>query len=154
MAEYTIQEISKALGYSSVQAIYKQSKELEELGYMKLNSEGKKVITDDGFQYLKIKRIANYRLDFKDENGESIDDKLSISEAEIENKYLKHKIELVQEELTYFRTKSEQYEEDNKVWREMYRDKDKQFLELTISNKQGRSLACRKKKRFWNYFKI
>lgn len=150
MAEYTIQEISKALGYSSVQAIYKQSKELEELGYMKVNNEGKKVITDNGFQYLKIKRIASYRLDLTDDNEENIEDKLSISEAEIENKYLKQKIEILQQDLTYFKEKSEQYENDNRIWREMYRDKDKQFLELTISNKKGKSLGIKKRKRFWN----
>ena len=95
MAEYTIQEISKALNYSSVQAVYKQSKELEELGYMKLNDEGKKVITDEGLQYLKIKRIANYRLDFKDDDGEELEEKLTISETEIENKFLKKQIALV-----------------------------------------------------------
>lgn len=153
MAEYTIQEISKALGYSSVQAIYKQSKELEELGYMKLNSEGKKVITDDGFQYLKVKRIANYRIDFQNEEENKIEEKLLIPEAEIENRFLKQKIELLQQELTYFKEKSEEYEKDNKVWREMYRDKDKQFLELTISNKQENALAI-KKKRFWNFSKF
>jgi len=150
MAEFTIQEVSKALGYSSVQAIYKQSKELEELGYMKLNSEGKKVITDSGLQYLKIKRIANYRLDFKDDDGYELEDKLMISEAEIENKYLKNQIEILQQQLTYFKTKSEKYEKDNELWREMYRDKDKQFLELTISKKQEKGLKNRRK-RLWNF---
>lgn len=150
MAEYTIQEISKALGYSSVQAVYKQSKELEELGYMKINSEGKKVITDQGFQYMKIKRIANYRLDFKDEEGEDIEDKLTVPEAEIENKFLKKQIDLLELQLNYFKSKCEKYEKDNELWREMYRDKDKQFLELTISNKQEKSLTIRNKKRFWN----
>lgn len=150
MAEYTIQEISKALGYNSVQAVYKQSKELEELGYMKINSEGKKVITDQGFQYMKIKRIANYRLDFKDEEGEDIEDKLTVPEAEIENKFLKKQIDLLELQLNYFKSKCEKYEKDNELWREMYRDKDKQFLELTISNKQEKSLTIRNKKRFWN----
>lgn len=150
MAEYTIQEISKALGYSSVQAVYKQSKELEELGYMKVNSEGKKVITDQGFQYMKIKRIANYRLDFKDEEGEDLEDKLTVPEAEIENKFLKKQIDLLELQLNYFKTKCEKYEADNELWREMYRDKDKQFLELTISKKQEKSLTIRNKKRFWN----
>lgn len=152
MAEFTIQEVSKALGYSSVQAIYKQSKELEELGYMKLNSEGKKVITDSGLQYLKIKRIANYRLDFKDDDGYELEDKLMISEAEMENKYLKNQIEILQQQLTYFKTKSEKYEKDNELWREMYRDKDKQFLELTISKKQEKGLKNRRK-RLWNFSK-
>lgn len=152
MAEFTIQEVSKALGYSSVQAIYKQSKELEELGYMKLNSEGKKVITDSGLQYLKIKRIANYRLDFKDDDGYELEDKLMISEAEMENKFLKNQIEILQEQLTYFKTKSEKYEKDNELWREMYRDKDKQFLELTISKKQEKGLKNRRK-RLWNFIK-
>lgn len=150
MAEFTIQEVSKALGYSSVQAIYKQSKELEELGYMKLNSEGKKVITDSGLQYLKIKRIANYRLDFKDDDGYELEDKLMISEAEMENKFLKNQIEILQQQLTYFKTKSEKYEKDNELWREMYRDKDKQFLELTISKKQEKGLKSRRK-RLWNF---
>lgn len=148
MAEYTIQEISQALGYSSVQAVYKQSKELEELGYMKLNKEGKKVITDDGLQYLKIKRIANYRLDFKTGDEEKIEEKLTISESEIENKFLKKQIEMLQNELTYFKTKSEKYEKDNELWREMYRDKDKQFLELTISKKQENNRKI-KKRWFW-----
>lgn len=148
MAEYTIQEISKALGYSSVQAVYKQSKELEELGYMKVNSEGKKVITDQGFQYMKIKRIANYRLDFKDEEGEDLEDKLTVPEAEIENKFLKKQIDLLELQLNYFKTKCEKYEADNELWREMYRDKDKQFLELTISKKQEKSLTIRNKKGF------
>lgn len=148
MAEYTIQEISKALGYSSVQAVYKQSKELEELGYMKVNSEGKKVITDQGFQYMKIKRIANYRLDFKDEEGEDLEDKLTVPEAEIENKFLKKQIDLLELQLKYFKEKCEKYEADNELWREMYRDKDKQFLELTISKKQEKSLTIRNKKGF------
>lgn len=148
MAEYTIQEISQALGYSSVQAVYKQSKELEELGYMRLNKEGKKVITDDGLQYLKIKRIANYRLDFKTGDEEKIEEKLTISESEIENKFLKKQIEILQNELAYFKTKSEKYEKDNDLWREMYRDKDKQFLELTISKKQENNRKI-KKRWFW-----
>ena len=150
MAEYTIQEISQALGYSSVQAVYKQSKELEELGYMKLNSEGKKVITDEGLQYLMIKRIANYRLDLKIEDGEKIEEKLTISESEIENKFLKKQIEMLQLELNYFKTKCEKYEQDNDLWRTMYRDKDKQILELTISKKQENALTLNKKKGFWN----
>ena len=150
MAEYTIQEISQALGYSSVQAVNKQSKELEELGYMKLNSEGKKVITDEGLQYLKIKRIANYRLDLKIEDGEKIEEKLTISESEIENKFLKKQIEMLQLELNYFKTKCEKYEQDNDLWRTMYRDKDKQILELTISKKQENALTLNKKKGFWN----
>jgi len=149
MAEYTIQEISKALNYSSVQAVYKQSKELEELGYMKLNRDGKKVITDEGLQYLKIKRIANYRLDFKDDDGSELEEKLTVSEAEIENKFLKKQIEMLQIQVDYFKAKSEEYEKDNSLWREMYRDKDKQFLELTISKKQENALIV-KKKRFWN----
>lgn len=148
MAEYTIQEISQALGYSSVQAVYKQSKELEELGYMRLNKEGKKVITDDGLQYLKIKRIANYRLDFKTGDEEKIEEKLTISESEIENKFLKKQIEILQNEVAYFKTKSEKYEKDNDLWREMYRDKDKQFLELTISKKQENNRKI-KKRWFW-----
>lgn len=152
MAEYTIQEISKALGYNSVQAVYKQSKELEELGYMKLNNEGKKVITEDGLQYLKIKRLANYRADFKNEEGENLEEKLTLSEAEIENKFLKKQIETLQAELTYFKTKCEKYEKDNDVWKEMYRDKDKQFLELTISKKQENALTIRKK-RFWDFIR-
>lgn len=152
MAEYTIQEISKALGYSSVQAVYKQSKELEELGYMKVNNEGKKVITDQGLQYMKIKRIANYRLDFKDDEGNELEEKLTISEAEIENKFLKIQLEMTQGQLDYFKAKCEQYEKDNNLWRDMYRDKDKQFLELTISNKQENALTIRKR-RFWNILK-
>ena len=124
MAEYTIQEISKALNYSSVQAVYKQSKQLEELGYMKLNTEGKKVITDEGLQYLKIKRIANYRLNFKDDNGFDLEEKLTVSEAEIENKFLKQQILILQAQLDYFKNKSEEYEKDNLIWREMYRALD------------------------------
>lgn len=149
MAEYTVQEVSKALGYSSVQAIYKQSKELEELGYMKLNDEGKKVITDDGLQYLKVKRIANYRIDFPQDDKENPVEQLTISESEIENKFLKKQVEMLQNELKYFKEKCEKIEEDNDVWRKMYRDKDKLFLELTISKKQENALKIRKKG-FWN----
>lgn len=148
MAEYTIQEISKALNYSSVQAVYKQSKELEELGYMKLNAEGKKVITDEGLQYLKVKRIVNYRLDFKDEDGADLEEKLTISEAEIENKFLKQQIAMLHAQLDYFKKKSEEYEKDNLIWREMYRDKEKQLFELIIANKPGNNLTNRKRK-FW-----
>lgn len=42
MAEYSIVECAKALNYNSVQAIYNQSKELENLGYLKTNDSGKK----------------------------------------------------------------------------------------------------------------
>ena len=59
MAEYSVSEAAKALNYNSVQAIYNQSKELESLGYLKTNTFGKKVITDEGLEYLRIKRTAN-----------------------------------------------------------------------------------------------
>ena len=143
MAEYSISECAKALGYNSVQAIYNQSKELEGLGYLKTNDAGKKIITDDGLEYLRIKRTASYK---SEQNVENIQEKLNIPEIEFENKYLKEENKSLKEQLKYFKEKYEESEKDNKIWKEMYRARDEIILE------KERSMllpTIPKKKRFW-----
>ncbi len=144
MAEYSIVECAKALNYNSVQAIYNQSKELENLGYLKTNDSGKKVITEEGLQYLKIKRAANYRNAELNENN--IEEKLMISESEIENRFLKEQNKYLKEQVDYFRNKYEEMEKDNKLWKEMYRQRDEIILE------KERSMllpVVPKRKKFW-----
>lgn len=144
MAEYSIVECAKALNYNSVQAIYNQSKELENLGYLKTNDSGKKVITEEGLQYLKIKRAANYRNAELNENN--IEEKLMISESEIENKFLKEQNKYLKEQVDYFKNKYEEMEKDNKLWKEMYMQRDEIILE------KERSMllpVVPKKKKFW-----
>lgn len=126
MAEYSIADCAKALNYNSVQAIYNQSKELESLGYLKTNDAGKKVITDEGLEYLRIKRTANYK---SEPLGENIQEKLTIPESEFENKYLREQNKSLKEQLEYFKNKYEESEKDNKIWKEMYRSRDEIILE-------------------------
>lgn len=143
MAEYLIQEASKMLNYNSVQAIYNQSKELESLGYLKTNDSGKKVITEEGLEYLRIKRSANYR---NETNEEDIEEKLYIPESEIENKFLKEQNKYLKDQVDYFKSKYEDSEKDNKIWKEMYRQRDEIILE------KERSMllpTIPKKKKFW-----
>ena len=143
MAEYLIQEASKMLNYNSVQAIYNQSKELENLGYLKTNDSGKKVITEEGLEYLRIKRSANYR---SETNEESVEEKLYIPEIEIENKFLKEQNKYLKEQVDYFKGKYEEVEKDNKVWKDMYRQRDEIILE------KERSMllpVVQNKKKFW-----
>lgn len=144
MAEYSIVECAKVLNYNSVQAIYNQSKELENLGYLKTNNSGKKVITEEGLQYLKIKRATNYRNAELNENN--IEEKLMISESEIENRFLKEQNKYLKEQVDYFKNKYEEMERDNKLWKEMYRQRDEIILE------KERSMLLTvvpKKKKFW-----
>ena len=122
MAEYSIVECAKALNYNSVQAIYNQSKDLESLGYLKTNDAGKKVITEEGLQYLMI------------------------TETEIENKFLKEQNKYLKEQVDYFKSKYEESEKDNKLWKEMYMQRDEIILE------KERSMllpVVTKKKKFW-----
>lgn len=126
MAEYSIADCAKALNYNSVQAIYNQSKELESLGYLKTNDAGKKVITDEGLEYLRIKRTANYK---SEPLWENIQEKLTIPESEFENKYLREQNKSLKEQLEYFKNKYEESEKDNKIWKEMYRSRDEIILE-------------------------
>ena len=145
MAEYSISEAAKALNYNSVQAIYNQSKELESLGYLKTNTFGKKVITDAGLEYLRIKRIANYRNEESDIR--TMEDKLMIPEAEIENRFLREQNQSLKEQVNYFKAKYEEAEKDNKLWKEMYRQRDEIILE------KERSMllpVVNKKNKFWN----
>jgi len=127
MAEYSVSEAAKALNYNSVQAIYNQSKELESLGYLKTNTFGKKVITDEGLEYLRIKRTANYRNEESDIR--TMEDKLMIPEAEIENRFLREQNQSLKELVNYFKAKYEEAEKDNKLWKEMYRQRDEIILE-------------------------
>jgi len=127
MAEYSVSEAAKALNYNSVQAIYNQSKELESLGYLKTNTFGKKVITDEGLEYLRIKRTANYRNEESDIR--TMEDKLMIPEAEIENRFLREQNQSLKELVNYFKAKYEESEKDNKLWKEMYRQRDEIILE-------------------------
>lgn len=145
MAEYSISEAAKALNYNSVQAIYNQSKELESLGYLKTNAFGKKVITDEGLEYLRIKRTANYRNEESDIR--TMEDKLMIPEAEIENRFLREQNQSLKELVNYFKAKYEEAEKDNKLWKEMYRQRDEIILE------KERSMllpTVNKKNKFWN----
>ena len=144
MAEYSIVECAKALNYNSVQAIYNQSKELENLGYLKTNDSGKKVITEEGLQYLKIKRAANYRNAELNENN--IEEKLMISESEIENRFLKEQNKYLKEQVDYFKNKYEESEKDNKLWKEMYMQRDEIILER---EKNILLPVVQKKKKFW-----
>lgn len=65
--------------------------------------------------------------------------------TKVKARVISHAIaELIQE------SKCEKYEQDNDLWRTMYRDKDKQILELTISKKQENALTLKKRKGFWN----
>ena len=132
MAEYSIVECAKALNYNSVQAIYNQSKELENLGYLKTNDSGKKVITEEGLQYLKIK--------------DNIEEKLMITESEIENKFLKEQNKYLKEQVDYFKNKYEESEKDNKLWKEMYMQRDEIILER---EKNILLPVVQKKKKFW-----
>ena len=144
MAEYSISEAAKALNYNSVQAIYNQSKELESLGYLKTNTFGKKVITDEGLEYLRIKRTANYRSEESDIR--TMEDKLMIPEAEIENRFLREQNKSLKELVNYFKAKYEEAEKDNKLWKEMYRQRDEIILE------KERSMllpTVNKKNKFW-----
>lgn len=143
MAEYSISDCAKALGYNSVQAVYNQSKELESLGYLKTNDAGKKVITDEGLEYLRIKRTTNYK---SEPLGENIQEKLNIPESEFENKYLREQNKYLKEQLEYFKNKYEESEKDNKVWREMYRSRDEIILE---KERSMLTPVVQKKKRFW-----
>ena len=127
MAEYSVSETAKALNYNSVQAIYNQSKELESLGYLRTNEFGKKVITDEGLEYLRIKRTANYKNNDPDENN--IEEKLTIPEAEIENKFLRENNKYLKEQVDYFKSKCEEVEKDNKLWKEMYMQRDEIILQ-------------------------
>ena len=127
MAEYSVSEAAKALNYNSVQAIYNQSKELESLGYLKTNTFGKKVITDEGLEYLRIKRTANYRNEESDIR--TMEDKLMIPEAEIENRFLREQNQSLKELVNYFKAKYEEAEKDNKLWKVMYRQRDEIILE-------------------------
>lgn len=145
MAEYSISEAAKVLNYNSVQAIYNQSKELESLGYLKTNSIGKKVITEEGLEYLRIKRAANYR----NEESElrNMENKLMIPEAEIENRFLREQNEFLKEQVGYFKTKYEEAENDNKLWKEMFRQRD----EIILQKERSMLLpVVNKKKKFWN----
>lgn len=145
MAEYSISEAAKALSYNSVQAIYNQSKELENLGYLKINSFGKKVITDEGLDYLRIKRTASYR--GEDTSARIIEDRLMIPESEIENKFLREQNISLKEQVDYFKTKYEEVEKDNKLWKEMYRQRD----EIVLQAERSMLLpTTKKKKNFWN----
>lgn len=145
MAEYSISEAAKALNYNSVQAIYNQSKELENLGYLKINSFGKKVITDEGLDYLRIKRTASYRCE--DTSARIIEDRLMIPESEIENKFLREQNISLKEQVDYFKTKYEEVEKDNKLWKEMYRQRD----EIVLQAERSMLLpTTKKKKNFWN----
>ena len=148
MAEYSIVEAAKALNYNSVQAIYSQSKELESLGYLKLNKEGKKVITDEGLEYLRIKRSAYYRSgnETQDDKNENIEEKLYIPEAEIENRFLKEQNSFLKEQVEYFKTKYEKAEKENDIWKEMYQKRD----EIILDKEKSMLLPVPKKKRFWN----
>ena len=145
MAEYSISEAAKALNYNSVQAIYNQSKELESLGYLKTNSIGKKVITEEGLEYLRIKRTANYRNEESDLR--TMEDKLMIPEAEIENRFLREQNEFLKEQVDYFKSKYEEAEKDNKLWKEMFRQRD----EIILQKERSMLLpVVNKKKKFWN----
>ena len=148
MAEYSIVEAAKALNYNSVQAIYNQSKELESLGYLKLNKEGKKVITDEGLEYLRIKRSAYYRRgnETQDDKNENLEEKLYIPEAEIENRFLKEQNSFLKEQVEYFKTKYEKAEKENDIWKEMYQKRD----EIILDKEKSMLLPVPKKKRFWN----
>ena len=147
MAEYSIVEAAKALNYNSVQAIYNQSKDLESLGYLKLNGEGKKVITDEGLEYLRIKRSAYYRSsnNAQDEKSENIEEKLYIPEAEIENRFLKEQNKFLKEQVEYFKAKYEKSEKENDVWKEMYQKRD----EIILDKEKSMLLPVPKKKGFW-----
>lgn len=144
MAEYSISEAAKALNYNSVQAIYNQSKELESLGYLKTNSIGKKVITEEGLEYLRIKRTANYRSEESDLR--TLEDKLMIPEAEIENRFLREQNQSLKEQVDYFKAKYEEAEKDNKLWKEMFRQRD----EIILQKERSMLLpVVDKKKKFW-----
>lgn len=143
MAEYSIVEAAKALNYNSVQAIYNQSKELESLGYLKTNDVGKKVITDEGLQYLRIKRSANYR---SEPNEENIEEKLYIPEAEIENRFLREQNKFLKEQVDYFKAKYEKVEKDNNIWMDMYRERD----EIIREKEKSMLLPVVPKRKFWD----
>ena len=145
MAEYSVSEAAKALNYNSVQAIYNQSKELESLGYLKTNSIGKKVITEEGLEYLRIKRTANYRNEESDLR--TMEDKLMIPEAEIENRFLREQNQSLKEQVDYFKAKYDEAEKDNKLWKEMFRQRD----EIILQKERSMLLpVVNKKKKFWN----
>ena len=145
MAEYSVSEAAKALNYNSVQAIYNQSKELESLGYLKTNSIGKKVVTEEGLEYLRIKRTANYRNEESDIR--TMEDKLMIPEAEIENRFLREQNQSLKEQVDYFKAKYEEAEKDNKLWKEMFRQRD----EIILQKERSMLLpVVNKKKKFWN----
>lgn len=76
---------------------------------------------------MKIKRAANYRNAELNENN--IEEKLMISESEIENKFLKEQNKYLKEQVDYFKNKYEEMEKDNKLWKEMYRQRDEIILE-------------------------
>ena len=148
MAEYSIVEAAKALNYNSVQAIYNQSKELESLGYLKLNSDGKKVITDEGLEYLRIKRSAYYRTGngVQEDKTENLEEKLYIPEAEIENRFLKEQNSFLKEQVDYFKTKYEKAERENDIWKQMYQKRD----EIILDREKNMLLPVPKKRKFWN----
>lgn len=146
MAEYSILEAAKALNYNSVQAIYNQSKELENLGYLKLNNDGKKVITDEGLEYLRIKRSAYYKCGIQENKDGEIEEKLCIPEAEIENRFLKEQNSSLKEQVDYFKTKYEKAEKENDIWREMYQKRD----EIILNKEKSILLPVQKKRKFWD----
>lgn len=79
-----------------------------------------------------------------DENN--IEGKLMTTETEIENKFLKEQNKYLKEQVDYFKSKYEESEKDNKLWKEMYMQRDEIILE------KERSMllpVVTKKKKFW-----
>ena len=69
-----------------------------------------------------------------------------ITETEIENKFLKEQNKYLKEQVDYFKSKYEESEKDNKLWKEMYMQRDEIILE------KERSMllpVVTKKKKFW-----
>ena len=141
-SNYTIKEVADRLGFT-VQNLYGQQEDLKSQGFLVDGTRGKE-ITEEGYNYLRNKRAESTKI----VNLEIQKEKPSKDYYEVENGFLKEKIEFLENQVkdlksdkNLYRNQLETVGEDKELFKKMLLQKEleaKQTLLDTAENNKKR----------------
>lgn len=133
---FSVIEVAEQLNVTR-QAIYKQAKELQAKGFMVKDKFDKWKINEQGFNYLKEKRTAYFRIAEQPK------------EAEPSKDYVSELTELYKEKIDTLNKQLEKEIQDKEYFKAKFEERDKQYTEL-INQKL---LSGETAKSWWKFWK-
>ena len=148
MVEFKIKDVAKNIE-TSTQYIYQIMPELIEKKMAYRNEKNKPIIYDIGVEYLRNKRIENFKVE---KNNFKTFESISNEKHNI-NRFNNFQIEEERESIVaIYKNLYEEQKKETEYWKEMYIDKDRKYNEITSSLLLSQGIEDQPKKKKWGFW--